>query len=41
MPATTLMREWIEARVTGGPTDLVVAVTDLEQFISARAHRAS
>ena len=41
VPVTTLMREWIEARVNGEPTSLVVSVDDLERFISTSAHRAS
>lgn len=41
VPATTLMREWIEARASDEPAGLVVDVTDLQKFISTRAHRAS
>ena len=41
VPATTLMREWIETRVAGGSDALVVSVTDLEKLISTSAHRAS
>lgn len=40
VPATTLMREWIEARVAASPDSLVVSVSDLEKFISASARRA-
>jgi len=41
VPATTLMREWIEARVAGGSDALVVSVDDLTKFISTSAHRVS
>jgi predicted DNA-binding protein len=41
VPATTLMREWIEARVEGGPAGLVVEVEKLQKLISTSAHRAS
>jgi len=41
VPATTLMREWIETRVAGGSDALVVSVSDLEKLISTSAHRAS
>ncbi|MFT4009211.1 MAG: hypothetical protein QM655_04115 [Nocardioidaceae bacterium] len=41
VPATTLMREWIEARVADDSGGLVVSVTELERFISTSAHRAS
>lgn len=40
VPATTLMREWIEAQVNGDES-LVVSVADLERLIAARAHRSS
>ncbi len=41
VPATTLMREWIEARVAGGSDALVVSVDDLTKFISTSARRVS
>ncbi|MCR1783158.1 hypothetical protein KVF89_11495 [Nocardioides carbamazepini] len=41
VPATTLMREWVEARVEDEAGGLVVSVAELERFISAAAHRAS
>lgn len=41
VPATTLMREWIEARVAESSGSLIVSVTELEKFIAANARRAS
>jgi predicted DNA-binding protein len=41
VPATTLMREWIETRVAGGSDALVVSVADLEKLISTSARHAS
>ncbi len=40
VPATTLMREWIEACVLGGQEPMVVSVADLEKLIAATAHRS-
>ena len=41
VPATSLMREWIEARVGAGSDALVVSVDDLTKFISTSARRVS
>ena len=38
VPATALMRQWILDRLDSAPTDVVVSVADLEQFIASRAH---
>lgn len=41
VPATTLMREWIETRVAEGSGSLILSVSELERFIAANARRAS
>jgi predicted DNA binding CopG/RHH family protein len=39
IPATTLMRQWIVDRLDDhDPTEQVVSVGDLEQFIASRSH---
>lgn len=42
VPATTLMRQWITARINEADPDArVVSVADLEQLIAARGHSAA
>lgn len=39
IPATTLMRDWITARIHAqDSTEQVVSVADIEQLIASRAH---
>ncbi|MCL2780052.1 MAG: BrnA antitoxin family protein [Actinomycetia bacterium] len=40
VPATALMREWIEDRVNSTPDSLIVNVVDLERFISVSARHS-
>jgi predicted DNA binding CopG/RHH family protein len=43
VPATTLMRDWITARVEADADDVeqVVSVADIQQLIATRAHSAA
>ena len=41
VPATTLMRQWITDRLDVPQGQAVVTVSDLEQFIAARAHTST